>query len=334
MDPFVIDIAKPMRWGLVHGLIVPRRKHASAEAYSTIWTDQGSPLLTYLKDLVASVQASLGKAWVVTGGMRYGNPSIRSALAVLREQGVQCLVVLPLYPQYAESSSRSSIEKLHRELADMGWSPRLRVIPSFHDDDLQVQAWCELIQATWEKNSERREGDHLLFSYHGLPERHLKKTDASGEFCLDGGRPLRRESENRRYHCCERAVSGEGGASGCQALRVCYRAQSLATTKKIVALLGLRPDQWSISFQSRLGRTPWIRPYTDEVVPGLAKRGVQNLFVVTPSFTADCLETIEEIGDRAKAIFVEAGGRDLIRVPCLNTHPTWVRAICRIAEPQ
>lgn len=313
MDPFVIDIPAPFRWFLVKHLIVPKRKQTSAEAYKTIWTSRGSPLLFHLRDLTQAVRKELGNEWVVESAMRYGLPSIRSGLERLKALGVTDLKVIPLYPQYAESSSRSSIEKVKTELLKIGWSPATEFVSSFHDEPLQITAWAELIG---EKLSTLDPKTHVLFSYHGLPERHLKKADPTGSFCCKEG-----------FGCCEKILSSQ-----CVSHSVCYRAQSVETSHLIAERLGLSRDRWSISFQSRLGRTPWIKPFTDVVVPELAGHGVRSLLVVTPSFVADCLETIEEIGDRARATFFEAGGSEFHRVECLNSHPRWVQAVVEMAR--
>lgn len=324
MDPFVIDIPAPLRWFLVKVLIVPKRKHASAEAYKTIWTTRGSPLLFHLLDLTESVRKELGSEWVVEAGMRYGRPSIRSGLEKLKASGVTDVKVIPLYPQYAESSSRSSIDKVGEDLRAMSWNPKLEIMASFHDEPHHIEAWAEIMR----ENLPKLEKDsHVLFSYHGLPERQLKKADPAGAFCLDGGSPKAAESEKRKYDCCDKILSQK-----CPSHTVCYRAQSIETTHLIAEKLGLKRDQWSISFQSRLGRTPWIKPYTDLVIPDLAKSGVKSLAVVTPSFVADCLETIEEIGDRAKALFLEAGGSEFTRIECLNSRPSWVKAVVQMAR--
>lgn len=323
MDPYVIDIPKLWRWILVKVLIVPRRKHKSAEAYSTIWTNRGSPLLFHLLDLAAGVRARLGGEWTVESGMRYGQPSIRSALERLRAAGVGSLVVLPLYPQYAESSSRSSIEKVESELQAMQWTPKLQIIRSFHNNAAQIAAWAGLYR---EAARDPKPNSHVLFSYHGLPERHLKKSDPTGSYCLDGGRATNQESAVRKYGCCEKALT-----SKCPANQTCYRSQALETTHLIANELGLKRKDWSISFQSRLGRTPWIKPYTDEVIPELVKKGISDLTVMTPSFVADCLETIEEIGDRAQTQFKDAGGKNFVRIQCLNSGSAWVQTVADLA---
>lgn len=345
MDPYVIDIPAPLRWILVNLIIAPIRSPKSAAAYRTVWTEKGSPLLVHhlsLRDQVrAQLRAQRGVdadvAVQVEAGMRYGEPSIGSALKKLKAQGVSRLIVLPLYPQYAESTTRSSEDEVQRVLAELGWSPELKWVKPFFAEDLHIKAWARTIL-----NSGFQVDDstsHLLFSYHGLPERHLQKIEVQGHctkaWCLDGGSPTQAESLKRNYQCCDKVAelrdwrssdssaslnrSGGVAANGGQAAaRYCYRAQCLVTSRLIAAELGLGAGQWSMSFQSRLGRTPWIRPYTDEVIPKLAEAGVEHLFVATPSFVADCLETIEEIGDRAKELFHEAKGPRFTRVPCLN----------------
>lgn len=338
MDPFVIDIPKALRWILVKLLIVPRRKHTSAEAYKTIWTKRGSPLLFHHLDLTEAVRKELGSDWQVESAMRYGEPAIGQALQKMR--GVARIVVLPLYPQYAESSTRSSLEKVREELQRIqrmhapSWKPKLEEIRYFHGDPLHIQAWAELLRENLRAHpaADLPSDTHILFSYHGLPERHLKKSDPSGTHCLDGGQPTPSESATRRYDCCLKAMEAKT-TTACPAKATCYRSQAVETTFLIARELGLKPSQWSISFQSRLGRTPWIKPYTDEVIPKLAKeKGVKSLVVLTPSFTADCLETIEEIGDRAKEMFLAAGGKTFTRVECLNARPSWVKAVAALAR--
>lgn len=334
MDPFVVDIPKALRWFLVNVLIVPRRKFKSALAYETIWTPEGSPLAIHLKNLVRELQSVKSDA-VVVGAMRYGNPSIEKGILELKKRNVTDVVVVPLYPQYAESSTRSSLVEVEESFSRLEWRPRVKTILNFFDDLKHADAWADLIAEQFElavKTSDKRELPHVLLSYHGLPERHLKKSDASGNHCLDGGSPTLAESKNRIYACCQKAIE-----SRCPALQTCYRAQSLRTSQLIVSALGrrgisLNESQWSMSFQSRLGRTPWIRPYTDDVIPALAKSGVKSLVVATPSFVADCLETIEEIGDRAKSDFLSSGGNEFRRVSCLNTSPSWLEALANLVD--
>jgi protoporphyrin/coproporphyrin ferrochelatase len=334
-DPYVIDIPGPLRWFLVNVLIIPRRKYKSAEAYKTIWGERGSPLKFHLEDLVSNLRIEADQR-LVEMAMRYGSPSIASGLEKLRSQGVTRLVVVPLYPQYAESSTLSTIDMTEQAMAQMNWKPELHLVREFFADLGHADAWAELLSEELKTGLSEHNKTHVLFSYHGLPERHLVKAEAkleAGErVCLDGGKPDREESRHRKYNCCERAI-----AENLPCLRTCYRAQSLATTKKIVESLRGRgfevnEGMYSTCFQSRLGRTPWIRPYTDDEVTRLAKLGVEHLVVVTPSFVADCLETIEEIGDRARHQFLEAGGKEFSRVACLNAHPAWVSALSKIID--
>lgn len=304
MDKWVIDIPAPVRWFFVNVLIVPKRKFASAEAYSKVWSESGSPLLAISKELTEKVRARMPDVNVVLG-MRYGNPSIRSALEKLRD--CDEIVAFPLYPQYAESSTRSSQEECLKQARALGYRGKLSFVGAFYDDPGFLAAVADLIQPVLDTDRP----DHVLFSYHGLPERHVKRLDPTGEIC--------RVKES----CCDKIVDAN---------RNCYRAHCFETTRKLAAALGLNRDQYSVSFQSRLGRAVWIPPYTEPMLEALAKKGVKKLAVACPSFTADCLETIEEIGIRATEVFTEAGGEKLIRIPCVNAEPKWVDAVEKLAR--
>ena len=309
MDEWVLNLPRFARWVLVNVLIVPRRKYASAEAYEKVWTERGSPLLVNLRDLQAEVtRLGAGLGMQVAVGMRYGQPSIRAGLAELSD--CQDILVMPLYPQYAESSMRSSVEEAERQAVALGLSGKVRFVPAFYDDPGFLDAFAESAR-------ERLAGgdfDHVLFSFHGLPESHVRATDRSppgARHCL------------ATPDCCERI---------CDANRDCYRAQSFSTARALAARLGLSPGAWSVSFQSRLGRQPWIKPYTDFVYRELPLKGVRRLVVVCPSFAADCLETLEEIRIRGSADFRAAGGESLVTADCLNARPTWARAVAAIAS--
>lgn len=344
-DPYVIDIPKPLRWFLVNVLIVPRRKYTSAEAYKTIWGERGSPLKYHLEDLVQAMRRYQAEhdqqsKIVFEMAMRYGSPSISSSLKKLKEQKIDRLIVVPLYPQFAESSTQSTLDEVDRALKVLEWKPQVVKVKEFFANKGHATAWADLLaQVLMQSEKEYvKRRMHVLFSYHGLPERHLLKSEAkfhpSSRVCLDGGKPTSKESLNRKYECCERAIRDR-----LPCLTTCYRAQSIANTEEIVAALRgqghvLGKDMYSTSFQSRLGRTPWIRPYTDNEIVRLAKEGVEHLIVVNPSFVADCLETIEEIGDRAQHEFLQAGGKEFSRVPCLNAHPKWVSALTEIIKGQ
>ena len=300
-DPRVIDIPAPARWLLLNLVILPFRPRVASEAYRKIWTERGSPLRTEGEDLVAGMARDLGEGFVVELGMRYGSPSIPSALRRLQERGAARLVVLPLYPQAASSSSGSSLQAVF-EAASLQWNvPAIAVVPPFWADDATLDAWVENLAPRLRDEAP----DHVLFSFHGLPERHVLKGDAFGHGCL------------QRESCCDAVVSSN---------RDCYRAQCFATARLLAGRLGLEPGSWSLSFQSRLGRTPWLKPWTDEVLKTLAASGKRRVAVCCPGFVADCLETIEEIGMRGAASFVEHGGERLTLMPSLNAHPAWIRA--------
>lgn len=297
MDKWVIDIPAPLRWFLVNVLIVPKRKFASAEAYKKIWTHEGSPLLTNLKKLAEQVAPRLGGAPVAVG-MRYGDPSIASAFQKLKT--CDRILVFPLYPQYAESSVRSSEEKCQAVAKEVGFSGEVQFVPPFFDEAGFIAAFAQLVQESQKSFS----ADHLLMSFHGLPEHHVKRTDPTGQHCLANS------------SCCDKMVDAN---------RLCYRAQSFATARALAKKLGI--TNYSVSFQSRLGRRPWIKPYSDELYKSLPQNGVKRLLVVSPSFAADCLETLEEIEMRGREDFLAAGGEDFKMVPCLNFHPLWVEAV-------
>lgn len=304
-DPRVLDIPPAGRAALLYGVILPFRPAKSAEAYRKIWMPEGSPLLVHGRALASRLQDALGPGWAVELGMRYGNPSLGSALEKLRARGVRELTVVPLYPQYASSSTGSSLERVYRLVGEAWNVEALRVLPPFYDRPAFLDAFVDVGRPVL---AEARP-EHVLFSFHGLPERQVKKSDPSGAHCLE------------RADCCELAV---------QANRWCYRMQSVFTARAMSQRLGLEPGKWTVTFQSRLGRTPWVKPYTDLVIPELARSGVKRLAVFCPAFVADCLETLEEIGIRAKHDFLANGGESLTLVPSLNAHPSWVRGLTQM----
>lgn len=299
-DPRVIDINPVGRWLLLNLIILPFRPRKSAEAYAKVWTPEGSPLLVFGRALVEGLRARLPDMPIVLA-MRYGAPSITAGLDALRAEGCDRVVVFPLYPQYAASSTGSTLEAVYREAGTRWNAPALTVVPPYFDAPGFVGAFAAVGR---EALAEGRP-DHVLMSFHGLPERHMHKSDEAGNHCLAGP------------DCCAAMVDAN---------RNCYRAQCFATARALAARLDLKPEHYTVCFQSRLGRTPWIRPYTDEVLVELAKRGVRSLSVFCPAFTADCLETLEEIGMRAVESFQQAGGERLQLVPSLNAHPAWVEA--------
>ncbi len=309
MDKWVIDIPAPLRWFLVNVLIVPKRKFASSHAYKTIWTERGSPLMFHLQDLKEKVAPLVKAEFEVGIAMRYQNPTIESALRKFLEAGLKEVVVFALYPQYAESSTRSSKEKVEEIAAQLGLG--VRFIQDFFIDPGFIDTYVSRIEES--RGLISSSGDkkpHLLMSFHSLPEAHVQKTDPSGSHCL------------RSPDCCDRIT---------EVNRLCYRAQCFATARAIAAKLGLQAGEWSVSFQSRLGRAEWLKPTTETRLPELGATGCE-LVVATPSFAADCLETIEEIGDRGRALFMDAGGAKYTRVECPNAKEDWARALVEIVR--
>jgi ferrochelatase len=254
------------------------------------------------------VARELGDGFQVELGMRYGQPGIQPALERLERAGVSRIVVLPLFPQYASSSGGSAVAAVLR-WAEGRWNvPSLEILPPFYAEPGFVACLAERLRTSLEDF----EADHVLFSFHGLPERQIRKSDPGGQHCF------------ATDACCAEITSVN---------RSCYRAQCFATTRAVVRELGLSPESYSVAFQSRLGRTPWIRPFTDEVLPELAARGVRQLAITCPSFVADCLETVEEIGIRARAQWSSLGGKELRLVPCLNTTPLWIQTLAHWLRP-
>jgi ferrochelatase len=302
MDPRVLDIPWPARWLLVHAAILPTRPRRSAEAYAKIWTREGSPLLVHGRALAAALGQALGPGFVVELAMRYGEPRVGDALDRLRETNVARLLLVPLYPQWAESSSGSSAAHAAAEHARRRGLPPLEILPEFFDLPGFAQAWHAVAAPVL---ADFRP-DHVLFSYHGLPERQIRRADPTGQWCFAS--PA----------CCDVLTDAN---------RRCYRAQCFATTRSLAPALGLDAARASTSFQSRLGRTPWIRPFTDERLPELRRAGAKRLAVLCPAFVADCLETLEEIGLRARDQWLALGGEDLRLVPSLNAHPVFVEAL-------
>jgi len=305
-DPRVVDINPVGRWLLLNLIILPFRPAKSGHAYQSIWTPQGSPLLVLSQALAAEVRKALAGELEVELGMRYGNPSIPSALAKLKARGVTELVVFPLYPQNAASSTSSSLDRVYEVLRESWEVPPVKVVPPFFDDAGFLDAFAEQARPVLE----RLRADFVLFSFHGLPVRHIKKSEPTAGYC-------------QVSRCCD-ALTLEN--------RGCYRAQSFFTARALAQRLGLDASKYSVSFQSRLGRTEWVKPYTDIVLPELAQRGVKRLAVMCPAFVADCLETLEEIGIRAREQFRAAGGEELALVPSLNASPKWVETVVRLAR--
>jgi ferrochelatase len=302
-DPRVIDVNPAGRWLLLNLFILPFRPRKSAEAYEKVWTSDGSPLLSHTRSFAEKLQAALPPdRYRVDYAMRYGSPSIPDRIEALLAQSVDELIVFPQYPQYASASTGSTLEAVFRALGRRWNVPPVKVVAPFHGHD----SFLDSVAVVGRPHMESLRPDHVIFSYHGLPERQIRR------------------SENLEGHCLK------ADDSCCAALsfknQYCYRAQCFETTRRLVSRLGLSKGDYTTAFQSRLGRTPWIKPYFDLVLQELARQGRKKVLVFEPSFTADCLETLEEIGIRAVASFREAGGEELVLVPSLNSHPTWVAA--------
>lgn len=303
MDERVIDMPYLSRMLLVRGIIVPFRAPKSAEAYSTIWTKDGSPLIELTKQLKAALQAQVDVP--VEMAMRYGNPSIEVAFNSLlkKDKELDEVIAIPLYPHYAMSSYETAVENAKEIHSKNKYKFRLSFIKPYYNEPNYIEALAENI-----KPYLSGEYDHVLFSYHGIPERHLIKSDPTGCHCLKNG------------NCCHEASAAHA---------TCYRHQCFTTTRLVTERLGLPENKFSISFQSRLGRDPWLKPYTDFRLTDMPKEGIKKLLILCPAFVSDCLETLEEIAIRGKETFMEAGGESYTMIPCLNVHPLWVAALTK-----
>jgi ferrochelatase len=300
MDKRVIDMPLITRALLVRGIIVPFRAPKSAEAYRSIWTKEGSPLIVLTKQLRDALQQCVEEP--VEIAMRYGNPSPKQAYDRLlsKHPELEEVILVPLYPHYAMSSYETAVEYAKKQHAKYGYGFTLTVIKPFYNEPHYLHALSESIKPWLNKQY-----DHILFSYHGIPERHVRKTDITGGHCLS------------MQGCCD---------TQSPAHTYCYRHQVFATTRLVTQQLDIPDNKWSISFQSRLGKG-WLQPFTDIRLEEMPKEGIKNLLIVSPAFVSDCLETLEELEERGKESFLHAGGESYTMIPCLNTHPLWVNAI-------
>jgi len=305
-DSRVIDINPVGRFLLVNGIIVPFRSGKSAKLYEAIWTKEGSPLLIHGLNLKKKLQTFLGDDYVVELGMRYQNPSIESAVEKLKKANVSEITAIPLYPQYATSSTTSSIEETERVLKGWNNHPPVKYIQNFFDDQGFLDACLEKA-----RKYNLSDYEYYLFSYHGLPERQITK--ASKEFS-DGSCKL--------GSCCDTITDKN---------RLCYRANCMATTRALVKALNIPEGKYQTTFQSRLD-DKWLKPYSDKVIEDLAKKGIKKVLVFSPAFVADCLETIHEIGTEYDELFKEHGGEKVQLVESLNDSDTWVSALAHIVK--
>ena len=305
MDPYVIDLPWPVRRLLV-SLILIKRPEQSAHAYASIWWDEGSPLVVLSRRLQEQMTAQWTQGPVELA-MRYGEPSIETALTRLAAQGIRNVTLAPLYPQFADSTVTTVIEEARRVVRDKKLNVQFSIVPPFYDQPEYIDALAHSVRSYVEQDY-----DHLLLSFHGLPERHLTKLDPSGSHCF------------KDANCCQNASP--------EVLATCYRAQCYSVARDFAARLGLPDGKWSVAFQSRLGRAKWIEPYTEARLDALAQQGVKKLLVMCPAFVADCIETLEEIGDRGREQFRAAGGEELVLVPCLNDSEQWAVALNTLCE--
>lgn len=303
MDKRVIDTSFLSRWLLVNLIIAPFRAPKSAIEYKKLWEDRGSPLKFYGEDLVELVQDSLGDKYTVQLAMRYQSPSIHSGLDKLMDSHVDQIVVIPLFPQYASASTGSVVDKVMEITKDWQVIPSIRFVNNLVEEELFIDAWVEIAKEYMSKE----DYDYFIFSYHGLPERQILKASVEGQ-CELGG-------------CCN-SYHGKN--------RYCYRAQCFLTTRLLTERLGIPKEKHMSTFQSRLGKTPWIKPYTDEVLVDLAEKGVKKVLAFSPAFISDCLETTVEVGELFRDEFIAAGGEKWDLVESLNTNPKWVAALSHI----
>jgi protoporphyrin/coproporphyrin ferrochelatase len=297
-DPRVIDIPWLMRKILVNLIIVPFRAPKSAKVYQKLWTDNGSPLLYYSERAKELLQNELDSAYDVHLAMRYKNPSIPDVLEKIRLENYSRIIVLPMFPQYASASTGSALEEVMRVVKQWWVIPEIRFISQYFDHPDYIQAFAER-----GKKYNIDEYDHVIFSYHGLPQRHLDKVYNNG--LCDG-------------HDCEHHITEEN--------KFCYKATSYATSRLLAEKLNIPADKYTVTFQSRLDEK-WVKPFSDEVIKEYAKKGMKKLLIFSPAFTADCLETIIEIGEEYQELFEEHGGEKVQLVESLNDHPTWIRCL-------
>lgn len=306
-DPRVIDLSFIPRWLLLNLFILPFRPRQSTKAYQKIWQPDGSPLLIYTQQLRDRVAEQLSDQYVVEFAMRYGTPNISSAMDRLISQRCHKIIIFPLFPQYSSATTGSVIENFLHTIRQRKNIPSIHVINSFYQDSRFIQAYATVVQESLNDFNP----DLLLLSYHGLPEQHIEKSGCKKTMC-------------NRNDACSIEINHP----------YCYRHHCYVTSQLLADTLGFSASQYTVAFQSRLGKTPWIKPYTDQLLPDLYQRGIRHLAIACPSFVADCLETLEEIGIRAREQWQTLGGGSFKLIPCLNAHPVWVEAVTQMIRAQ
>lgn len=305
MDKRVIDIPWISRWMLVNLIIAPFRAPKSAAEYRKLFTERGSPLKYYTEDLVSLVQKKLGPEYTVAYAMRYQNPSIEAGLNILKTANVASISVIPLFPQYASASTGSVVEKVMELVGQWLTIPAISFTPQFLEEELFIES----IVKKGKRRMKSENYEHFVFSYHGLPERQIKKASV-GDYCKLGS-------------CCDTFHEQN---------RFCYRAQCFQTTRLVAEKLGIPKEHYTVCFQSRLGKDPWIKPYTDEMLEQLPGKGIKRVLAFSPAFVADCLETTVEVGKTYKESFLTAGGEKWDLVESLNDDPLWVECLVRLVK--
>ena len=306
MDRRVIDIPYILRFLLVHLIIAPFRGPKSAKIYKELWTDRGSPLKFYGHEVEEGLQNKLGDNYKVILAMRYQNPSIKVALAKMKDAGLSKIVILPMFPQYASASTGSVYEEVMDVIKQWELIPELNFIDSYPTDPNFIEAFTQI----GKKYMEAKDYDYYVFTYHGLPERQIKKSDCTGKCIID-------------TTCCDTLHANN---------RLCYRAQCFATTRELVKKLNIPEGKYSVTFQSRLLNDPWIKPYTDHLIEKLPDMGKKKVLAFVPSFVADCLETTIEVGDEYKELFEKHGGEVWDMVPSLNSDPIWIESLKNMVQ--
>ena len=298
-DPRVIDITWLLRKILVNLIIVPFRAPKSAKIYKKLWTMDGSPIIIYGKSVKEKLQAALGSNFDVEIAMRYQSPSLDAVLSRMQKKAFDKIIIIPLFPQYASASTGSAIEKAINLIRKWWVIPEIKIISQFYDNEGFINTIVER-----SKQYNLNEYDHILFSYHGLPERQVDKVYNDGKPCSE--------------HNCESEINEEN--------KFCYKAACYATTRLLVEKLRIPKENYTVCFQSRLDKK-WLEPFADKVIIEKAKEGVKKILVFSPAFVADCLETIVEIGIDYKELFIRNGGEKLQLVESLNDHPMWVETL-------
>ncbi|MBB4118537.1 ferrochelatase [Mesonia hippocampi] len=312
MDERVIDLPWLLRAFIVRGIILNTRPKKSAEAYQKIWWEEGSPLIVLSEKLQEKIDRFTDVP--IALAMRYGKPSIKTGLEELKQKGVTEVLLIPLYPQFAMATTET-ILVLAEQLRQAHF-PEMNItsIPAFYNHPDYINVLAQSIK----EGLENKPYEHLLFSYHGVPERHIRKSDVTKSHCKING------------ECCKTASPAH---------EFCYRHQCFETTRLVTQKLGIPEDKFSVSFQSRLGVDPWLKPYTDRTIERFGLKGIKSMAIVTPAFVSDCLETLEEIAMEGKEIFEEVGGQTFNVIPCLNDREDWVKTLSRwinewVATPQ